>query len=104
MLVSTVVAPLAEDTPVIVGTMFGVVFLALAVPGFAAPRRGGHFVDALAAGAIAGAITFTLFLLSGILRVNLFLDMIRNRSDWENLVADYARSDFQKPACCTPTT
>ena len=27
--------------------------------------------------------------------MNLFLDIIRNRSDWENLVADYARSDFQ---------
>ncbi len=95
ILVSTVVAPLAEDTPVIVATMFGVVFLALAVPGFAARRRGGHFVDALEAGAIAGTITFALFLLFGILRVNLFLDIIRNRSDWENLVADYARSDFQ---------
>ena len=75
--------------------MFGVVFLALAVPGFAARRRGGRFVDALEAGAIAGTITFALFLLFGILRVNLFLDIIRNRSDWENLVADYARSDFQ---------
>jgi hypothetical protein len=95
MLVSTVVAPLAEDTPVIVGTMFGVVFLALAVPGFAARRRGGHFVDALEAGAIAGTITFALFLLLGILRVNLFLDVIRNRADWKNLVADYTRSDFQ---------
>ena len=95
ILVSTVVAPLAEDTPAIVGTLFGVVFLALAVPGFAARRRGGHFVDALEAGAIAGTITFALFLLLGILRVNLFLDVIRNRSDWANLVADYARSDFQ---------
>ena len=82
ILVSTVVAPLAEDTPMVVGTMFGVVFLALAVPGFAARRRGGHFVDALEAGAIAGTITFALFLLLGILRVNLFLDIIRNRSDW----------------------
>ena len=95
ILVSTVVAPLAEDTPVVVGTMFGAVFLALAVPGFAARRRGGHFVDALEAGAIAGTITFALLLLLGILRVNLFLDIIRNRSDWQNLVADYTRSDFQ---------
>ena len=75
--------------------MFGVVFLALAVPGFAARRRGGRFVDALEAGAIAGTVAFALFLLLGILRVNLFLDIIRDRSDWANLVADYARSDFQ---------
>ena len=74
--------------------MFGSVFLLLAVPGFAARRRGGHFGDAIKAGAVAGAITFALFLLFGILRVNLFLDVIRERSDWQNLVADFGRSGF----------
>ena len=95
ILVNTALAPLAEDTGFAVAAMFGLVFLALAVPGFAVRRRGGHLVDALEAGATAGAITFALFLLFGILRVNLFLDTIRSRSDWQNLVADYARSDFQ---------
>jgi len=94
ILLNTAVAPLPEDTGFAVGAMFGIVFLALAVPGFAVRRRGGRFADALEAGAIAGAITFALFLLLGILRVNLFLDAIR-RSDWQNLVTDYARSDFQ---------
>jgi hypothetical protein len=95
ILVNTALAPLAEDTGFAVAAMFGLVFLALAVPGFAVRRRGGHLVDALEAGATAGAITFALFLLFGILRVNLFLDTIRSRSDWQNLDADYARSDFQ---------
>jgi hypothetical protein len=95
ILVNTALAPLAEDTGFAVGAMFGVVFLALAVPGFAARRRGGHLVDALEAGATAGAITFALFLLLGILRVNLFLDTIRSRADWQNLVSDYTQSDFQ---------
>jgi hypothetical protein len=95
ILVNTAITPLAEDTGLAVGAMFGMVFLALAVPGFAARRRGGHFVDALEAGATAGAIAFALFLFFGILRVNLFLDTIRSRSDWQNLVADYTRSDFQ---------
>ena len=95
ILIDTAISPLAEDTPFALGAMFGLVFLALAVPGFAARRRGGRFSDALEAGATAGAITFALFLLLGILRVNLFLDTIRSRSDWQNLVADYARSDFQ---------
>ena len=95
ILVNTALAPLAEDTGFAVAAMFGLVFLALAVPGFAVRRRGGHLVDALEAGATAGAITFALFLLFGILRVNLFLDTIRSRSDWQNLVSDFARSDFQ---------
>jgi hypothetical protein len=95
ILVNTALAPLADDSGFAVGAMFAVVFLALAVPGFAARRRGGHLVDALEAGATAGAITFALFLLLGILRVNLFLETIRSRTDWQNLVSDYTRSDFQ---------
>jgi hypothetical protein len=94
ILASTIVSPLADDTPATTGTMFGAVLLGLAVPGFAARRRGGCFADALRAGAVAGAIAFGLFHLFGILRVNLFLDVIRERSDWQNLVADYARSGF----------
>jgi hypothetical protein len=94
ILLSTAIAPLAEDTGVGVGAMFGIVFLALTVPGFAARQRGGRFADALEAGAVAGATAFALVLLLGILRVNLFLDTIRNRTDWQNLVADYAHSDF----------
>jgi hypothetical protein len=94
ILVSTLVSPLADDTAAGVGTMFGVVLLALMVPGFSSRRRGGRFGDAVAAGAAAGAITFALFLVFGILRVNLFLETIRNRSDWQNLVADYSRSGF----------
>lgn len=94
ILIDTAIEPLADDTPLVLGVMFGAVWLALAVPGFAARRRGGRIADALFAGATAGAVTFALFLLLGILRVNLFLDTIRGRSDWQNLVADYARSDF----------
>jgi hypothetical protein len=95
ILVNTVISPLADDTALGVGTMFGAVFLLMALPGFAARRRGGHVGDAIKAGAIAGAITFALFLVFGILRVNLFLDVIRDRSDWQNLVADFGRSGFQ---------
>jgi hypothetical protein len=95
ILVDTVVSPLADDTALGVGGMFGGVFLLLGIPGFLARSRGGHFADAIRAGAIAGAITFALFLLVGILRVNLFLDTIRDRSDWQNLVADFGRSGFQ---------
>ena len=95
ILVDTAISPLADDTPLAVGALFGAVFLALAVPGFVRRRRGGRFADALEAGATAGAVTFAVFLLLGILRVNLFLETIRSRPDWQNLMADYARSDFQ---------
>ena len=59
ILVGTAISPLAEDTALGVGEMFGGVFLLL-----------------------------------GIVRVNLFLDAIRYRSDWQNLVSDFRQSGF----------
>ena len=95
ILVDTAVAPLAEDTPLVVGSMFAGLFVLLAVPGFTARRRGGRARDSMQAGAIAGALAMALFCLLGIVRVNVFLDVIRDRSDWEGLIADFAGSGFQ---------
>ena len=95
ILVDTAMAPLAEDTPLLVGSMFGGMLVLFAVQGFAARRRGGREVDAVQAGAIAGTMTMAIFCLFGIVRVNVFLDVIRDRSDWEGLIAGFAGSGFQ---------
>ena len=95
ILVNTVISPLSEDTALNVGAMFGVVFLLLSIPGVAVRRRGGRVIESVRAGAIAGAITFALFLFFGIVRVNLFLDVIRNRSDWQGLISNFQQSGFQ---------
>lgn len=95
ILVSTAIAPLAEDTPLLVGSMFAGMLVLFAVPGFAARRRGGRALDSMQAGAIAGALTMALFCLLGIVRVNVFLDVIRDRSDWEGLIANFAGSGFR---------
>jgi len=94
ILVDTAVAPLAEDTPLAVGSMFAGLLVLFAVPGFTARRRGGRARDSMQAGAIAGALAMALFCLLGIVRVNVFLDVIRDRSDWEGLIADFAGSGF----------
>ena len=36
-----------------------------------------------------------VFHVAGIVRVNLFLDVIRNRGDWQNLIARFGQSGFQ---------
>jgi hypothetical protein len=95
ILVDTALAPLAEDTPLVVGSMFAGLLVLFAVPGFTARRRGGRVCDSIQAGAIAGALAMVLFGLLGIVRVNVFLDVIRDRSDWEGLIAGFAGSGFQ---------
>jgi hypothetical protein len=87
--------PLAGDTPVVVVADVRRRVPRARGPGFAAGAAAGTSSTHSRPAPSRGTITFALFLLFGILRVNLFLDVIRNRSDWENLVADYARSDFR---------
>ena len=94
-LIDTSIRPLSEDTPLNVGGMFAVVLLLLSIPAIAVRRRGGHLIDAVRAGAIAGVIVFALFHFFAIVRVNLFLDVIRDRSDWQGLILNFQRSGFQ---------
>lgn len=95
ILVDTAIDPLADDTPFAVGGMFAGVFLLLGVPAFWVRRRGGRFGDAVRTGAVAGVMTFAQFHWLGILRVNLFLDTIRHRSDWQGLILRFGQSGVE---------
>jgi hypothetical protein len=57
--------------------------------------RTRRFADAVKAGAILGVVTLATFHIAGIARVNLFLDVIRQRNDWQNLVARFNASGFE---------
>jgi hypothetical protein len=46
-------------------------------------------------GAVLGAATMLVFDAAAIVRVNMFLDAIRHREDWQNLVARYQQSGFR---------
>jgi len=49
-----------------------------------------RFVDAIKAGVIVGAMTHVVFYLTALVRVNLFVDSISQRPDWQNLEAWWA--------------
>jgi hypothetical protein len=51
--------------------------------------------NAVRAGVILGVATLRVFPVAAIVRVNLFLDVIRYRNDWQNLVGRYQQSGFQ---------
>jgi hypothetical protein len=94
-LVDTAVEPLAEDTPGmmlgIVGTMLLLWTLASVAAGLPS-RRVSH---AIMAGVLAGVATMAVIDITSIVRVNIFLDQIRHRDDWVNLMARFEASGVQ---------
>lgn len=94
-LIDTAAEPLAEDTP---GAMIGIVgtmLVSWTLASMAAALPSRRFTHALVAGVIAGVATMAVVDVTSILRVNLFLDEIRHRDDWVNLMARFEASGVQ---------
>lgn len=94
-LIDTAAEPLAEDTP---GAMIGIVgtmLVSWTLASMAAALPSRRFTHALVAGVTAGVATMAVVDVTSILRVNLFLDEIRHRDDWVNLMARFEASGVQ---------
>src|SRR5262249_13267416 len=63
--------------------------------GFMATRRSGRIRDAIQAGTLIALVTFVVFYLANMLRVNLFLETLRGRADWQNMVGRFGSSGWQ---------
>ena len=90
-LVTAWLNPLADDTPTALLTFYGPMFLAWGVAGFATARRSGRVTEAAKVGAIVAFVTFVVFDVGNLVRVNLFLDEMPLRADW-NLMARFQAS------------
>ncbi len=93
--IGTMIAPLLEDGPVAVASFYGPMFALWALTGWTAVRRTGDFTRATKSGAIVGGTTFVVFYAALLLRINLFLDVIKYRDDWQNMVASFPASGFE---------
>ena len=71
-----------------------VVLFVWSTVGFGAARRTQRLADGVKAGLLVGLVMMAVFDVAAILRVNLFLDLIRYREDWQNLIGRFGRSDF----------
>ena len=94
-LIVTMRDPLAEDTAGALLAFYGPMFALWGLIGFTAARRSGRLVDGVEAGAVVALATFVVFDLSVIARVNLFLDAISQRADWQNLLVRFQSSGFE---------
>lgn len=93
-LIATARDPLADDEGAEMLVFAALVLLAWSATGFVAARRTRRVADGVKAGIVIGLAMMAVFHLAAIVRVNLFLDLIRDRGDWQNLLARFGGSGF----------
>ena len=94
-LIATLLNPLAEDDPSALLLFYGPMFAIWGLAGFVAARRTGRIVDGVKVAAIVAFVTFVVFDLAAIVRVNMFLEALTHRSDWQNLLVRFQASGFK---------
>ena len=92
--VISILAPLRDDTPLTLASFYGPMFMAWGVAGGVAYRRTRRLPRAALSGATVALVTFTVLTAIVITRVNLSLDVMSQRPDWLNLVAQFDESGF----------
>jgi hypothetical protein len=76
--------------------MYGPMFLSWTLAGFVAARRTGRLRGAVRAGTVFAFATFVVFWLANIVRVNVFLDSLREWPGWQQtVVLRYRNSGFE---------
>src|SRR5262249_36957124 len=94
-LIATRLDPLAEDTPIALLAFYGPMFAIWGLAGFVASRCTGRLLDGVKVGATVAFVTFVVYTFAVIVRVNLFLDTMSQRPDWQNLMARFQASGFE---------
>jgi hypothetical protein len=93
-LVGTARQPLADDDGGAMLVWLVAVLTLWSAAAVAVTWRTRRVADAVKVGAFVGVVTILVFHAAAIVRVNMFLDAIRYRDDWQNLVGRYHQSGF----------
>src|SRR5579871_33244 len=94
ILVDTARHPLADDDAAVMLAWFAAILGAWTAASAAIAWRTRRFGQAIAAGVLLGAATMLVFHVAAIARVVVFVDTIRARDDWQELVGRYQASGF----------
>jgi hypothetical protein len=86
--------PLADDTPVTLLRFYGPMFFVWALASFRAARRGGRLMSGVTTGLAIAFATFCAYDLLILVRVNLFLNELTERADWQNMMMRFRASDI----------
>jgi len=86
--------PLQDDTIGALLRFYGPMFFVWGFASFQATRRKGRFSSGVATGVVVAFATFCVFDLLNLIRVNLFLDQLTGRGDWQSMMARFRASEF----------
>ena len=75
--------------------VYAPMFISWAAVPYMVARRTGRLADAIKAGTVLAASTFVMFWVMNIIRVNIFLDVLREWPGWQMVVARYRESGFE---------
>jgi hypothetical protein len=84
--------PLEDDTIVALLRFYGPMFFIWAFASFRAAQRDGQLLSGVTTGVVVAFATFCVFDLLNILRVNLFLNELTGRADWQSIIARFGAS------------
>jgi hypothetical protein len=93
-LILTWLDPLEHDTPAALLRFYGPMVFVWALASFRAARRSGRVPSGVITGLTVAFATFVMFDLLILVRVNLFLNELTGRADWENLMTRFRASGF----------
>jgi hypothetical protein len=85
--------PLTFNTPLEYAAMLCALYLLPGIPGFLSRRHSGRLMDAIKAGALASALVFTLTAVAGDIRMNIVLEIIKRRPEWQAALLTFANAD-----------
>ena len=84
--------PLADDSVLALLAFYGPMFLAWTSVGFIRRRSGGTVGQAAMSATVFAFATFTSYFGAQLVRVNLFLEQLRERDDWQFMMSRFAAS------------
>jgi hypothetical protein len=93
-LVFTWLYPLADDTPGALLRFYGPMFFVWALASFRVAHRTGRLLSGLTTGLTVAFATFWAYDVLILIRVNVLLNELTGRADWQNLMVRFRASDF----------
>jgi hypothetical protein len=84
--------PLLDDNAGTLLAFYGPMFVVWALAAFAAARSTGRVAAGISTGALVAFATFCVFDVIVIVRVNVFLNDLTGRADWQNMLVRFQNS------------
>ena len=88
----TWISPLLDDSPLTLLLFYGPMFFVWSLAAFRAARRSGRISSGVTMGMYVAFVTFSIFYVTVLLRVNLFLSDLTGRTDWQNIILRFRAS------------